>query len=87
MRKRGVRDEPHSSLFNRRCPASAASPISCSRYERGQHHEEGDPGQRYENVSRRTQVTHRGPPGGVVWCNQLVRAAVLPCSSVMGVTQ
>lgn len=41
---------------------------SCSRHERGQHHEEGDPGERNENVSRRTEVTHHDPPGGVGWC-------------------
>jgi len=46
---------------------------SCSRNERGQHHEEGDPGERNENVSRRAEVTHhvlRGVWGGA---SRLVR--------------
>lgn len=47
---------------------------SCSRHERGQHHEEGDPGEWNENISRRAEVTHHDPPGGV-WggASRLVR--------------
>jgi hypothetical protein len=83
--KRGAGNVPRSSFLTAEfsLPDFGRVADSCSRYERGQHHEEGDPGERNENVSRRIEVTHHDPPGavGVVHpdSRDATRSAVLEC--------
>jgi hypothetical protein len=60
----GMKEEPnlpHSPVLICYCPAS--SPFRVLRHQREEHREEGDPGDRHENIPRRAEVTHRGPPG------------------------
>lgn len=84
------RDRPRSSFLGSDCALPNVGRVadSCSRHERGQHHEEGDPGERNEKISRRIEVTHHEPPGGVGWCiSTRAMPPAVQCSSVMGVTQ